>query len=68
MIEGHGGALLPGLHDHHLHLNAMAAERRSLNLATDAITSPTQFGDALRNAAGDGWIRAVGITSHLACC
>ena len=66
VIEGHGGALLPGLHDHHLHLNAMAAERRSLNLATDAITSPTQLGDALRNAAGDGWIRAVGYHESLA--
>ena len=49
-IEGRGGALLPGLHDHHLHLFALAAARASIDVGTGL--------DALRGATGD-WVRAV---------
>lgn len=31
VIEGRSGALLPGLHDHHLHLRALAAARGSVS-------------------------------------
>ena len=30
IVDGAGGALLPGLHDHHLHLHAMAARPQFL--------------------------------------
>ena len=30
IFEGEGGALLPGLHDHHIHLNASAAAMASV--------------------------------------
>lgn len=30
-VEGHGGALLPGLHDHHVHVRATAAARASVD-------------------------------------
>lgn len=30
-VEGRGGALVPGLHDHHLHLHATAAARESVD-------------------------------------
>ena len=53
VVDAEGGALLPGLHDHHVHLMAMAAARTSLDLATRGL-------DALRHAPGDGWVRAVG--------
>jgi predicted amidohydrolase YtcJ len=43
-----GGALLPGLWDHHLHLFALAARDRSVLLAE------------LERAPGEGWVRAVG--------
>ena len=32
-VDADGGALLPGLHDHHLHLFALAAARTSVDLA-----------------------------------
>jgi len=59
VIDGRGGALLPGLADHHIHLAAWAAWRDSLDL-TDI--EPRQAGDLVRSAAPgtDGWIRVVG--------
>ena len=33
VVDGRGGALLPGLHDHHVHILAMAAADRSVQLA-----------------------------------
>lgn len=51
-----GGALLPGLADHHLHLAATAAHAASLDLADRDLE------DALAGAEPDeqGWVRAVG--------
>ena len=31
-MDGEGGALLPGLHDHHVHLLALAARTAGLDL------------------------------------
>jgi predicted amidohydrolase YtcJ len=56
-IDCGGGALLPGLHDHHLHLMAMAAASGSIDVASG-------LDDALRTAHAQAppgaWIRAVG--------
>ncbi|MBK9009682.1 amidohydrolase family protein [Novosphingobium sp.] len=57
-IDGGGGVLLPGLHDHHLHLLALAARQQSVDLA--GLTDPGAVARALRAAPGQGWIRAVG--------
>lgn len=51
VIEGGGGALLPGLHDHHLHLLAIAAARASIDVGPGL--------DALHLAPSGDWIRAV---------
>lgn len=60
-----GGALLPGLHDHHLHLLAMAAAADSLDLARSGAGDPDRFDEALRAAhAGlpsGAWLRVVGL-------
>lgn len=53
VIDAAGGALLPGLHDHHVHLMALAAWRASVDVGTAGL-------DALRRAPGAGWLRAVG--------
>jgi len=45
VVDGEGGALLPGLADHHVHLAACAARETS-----------REFPDL----SGDGWVRAVG--------
>jgi predicted amidohydrolase YtcJ len=54
VIECAGGALLPGLHDHHLHLLAMAAAAESVDVSGDldeavrAAHSQAQPGAAIR--------------------
>lgn len=60
VIEAHGAALLPGLHDHHLHLLALAAARRSVSCGPPAVTDAGALARALRAAPGDGWVRGVG--------
>jgi predicted amidohydrolase YtcJ len=52
VVDGRGGALIPGLHDHHLHLLAMAASTSSVDVSEGL--------DPLRDREGSGWIRAVG--------
>lgn len=57
LVEGRGGALIPGLADHHLHLAATAAHERSLDL-----TNRTSLTEAFVGLDPDvqGWSRAVG--------
>ena len=55
-IDGGGGLILPGLHDHHLHLLATAVRRQSVSLA--GLTSGEQIHAALAAAPGAS-LRAV---------
>jgi predicted amidohydrolase YtcJ len=61
-IDADGGALLPGLHDHHIHLLALAAARRSLSVAPPSVTDPAGFDRLLHNVQRDTeeWLRVVG--------
>jgi predicted amidohydrolase YtcJ len=73
-----GGAVLPGLHDHHIHLAATAAATRSLACGPPAVRSEGQLVAALRAAsqewassespdrAGCSWIRGVGYHESVA--
>lgn len=54
VLDARGGALLPGLIDHHLHLFALAAARTSLDLAGVEDLSTVAV------PPGEGWLRAVG--------
>lgn len=54
-VDARGGVLLPGLHDHHLHLLAMAAASVDCGTATNL----AELGSRLRQAPG-GWVRATG--------
>lgn len=56
-IEGRGDVLLPGLHDHHLHILALAARRQSVSLA--GLTSAAAVRAALAAAPAGTWVRAV---------
>ena len=58
-IDARGGAILPGLHDHHLHLASLAAQLISVNCGPPVATSSDQLGEALTKATGNGWIRGV---------
>jgi predicted amidohydrolase YtcJ len=65
VIEADGGALLPGLHDHHVHLVAMAARGSSVDL--DRCASLSEVENVIAAAAeiaGDGWVRVVGYDEH----
>lgn len=67
VVDGAGGALLPGLHDHHVHLNAMAAARRSVQAGPPHVKSATTLGETLAAApTTGGWIRAVGYHEEVA--
>ncbi|WP_411147710.1 amidohydrolase family protein [Streptomyces sp. A30] len=59
VVRGDGGALLPGLADHHLHLAATAARAASLDVSA---ASRDGLAALLSEAVAgeDGWVRAVG--------
>ncbi|RAY16169.1 amidohydrolase [Actinomadura craniellae] len=63
-----GGALLPGLCDHHLHLHALAAWRRSVRCGPPEVTGRAGLAAALAAARPDehGWLRGVGYVETVA--
>jgi predicted amidohydrolase YtcJ len=62
VIDAAGGAVIPGLHDHHVHVLAWAAALESIRCGPPEVRHRGAFEHALRSAhAGrDGWIRGVG--------
>jgi predicted amidohydrolase YtcJ len=63
-----GGAVLPGLCDHHVHLHAMAARAGSARCGPPDVTGPAGLAEALAAAEQDrsGWIRGTGYTEPVA--
>ncbi len=59
-LAGAGAALLPGLHDHHIHLYALAALCNSVLCGPPAVSNRTQLQQVLRADGGTGWLRGVG--------
>lgn len=61
-FDGRGGTLIPGLIDHHIHLLALAAQKKSLQL--ESLKTIEQVSQVIRRYAdeidGRSWIRAVG--------
>ena len=68
VVDADAGAVLPGLHDHHLHLRAMAAALDSLPVGPPQVRTEAQLAQTLRAAepGADGWIRAVGYHASVA--
>jgi predicted amidohydrolase YtcJ len=63
-LDAGGGQLLPGLHDHHVHLRAAAAALDSIGVGPGLVAGTAELAAALRmedrrRPAGQ-WIRAVG--------
>ncbi len=60
-VDGRGGALLPGLHDHHVHLAALAAATASVRVGPPDVTSVEDLASALteadRNLPAGAWLR-----------
>lgn len=57
--EANGCALLPGLHDHHIHLAALAAKRASLWCGPPQVATRAELAEILARP-GEGWIRGIG--------
>jgi predicted amidohydrolase YtcJ len=58
-VDAGGGALIPGLAEHHIHLWALAAARSSVDLAG----APDV--EQLRGVTGSGWLRVIGAGREL---
>ncbi len=61
VVDAEQGALLPGLHDHHMHLLSTAASLRSIFCGPPKIKNENELIELLSNAAPgeDGWIRGM---------
>jgi len=68
VLDAAGGALLPGLTDHHLHLHALAAAATSVRCGPPTVRDVTQLATALNTARGDehGWVRGTGYVETVA--
>lgn len=66
-LQAGGGALLPGLHDHHLHFFALAAALASIPCGPPQVENADGLARALRAApARDGWRRGTGYFESVA--
>jgi predicted amidohydrolase YtcJ len=69
-LDAAGGDVLPGLHDHHLHLLALVAAGRSVRAGPPQVCDQPTFVAALTAAAAarppGQWIRAVGYHESVA--
>lgn len=70
VVDAEGGALLPGLHDHHIHLLSLVESLRSAAVGPQDIADADELWQKLRGAEGadkgEGWIRAVGYHESVA--
>jgi predicted amidohydrolase YtcJ len=64
-IDAEGGALFPGLHDHHIHLLALAAALESVACGPPAVVDRTALASALRLAPAE-FVRGVGYHESVA--
>lgn len=68
VFDAAGGTVLPGLHDHHVHLYSAAAAEDSLRVGPPQVRDRDSMVNALASAeiGADGWIRAVGYHDSVA--
>ena len=70
VLAARGGAILPGLHDHHLHLTAMAAALDSIPCGPPAVEDLDALASSLRGASRaaptGAWLRGVGYHESVA--
>jgi predicted amidohydrolase YtcJ len=70
VIDAAGGALLPGLHDHHVHLRALAAAAASARAGPPHVRTAEELAARLRAADAalppGAWLRATGYHESVA--
>jgi predicted amidohydrolase YtcJ len=68
VFDGAGGTVLPGLHDHHVHVYSAAAAETSVRVGPPQVRNRVAFAEVLAAsvAGDDGWIRAIGYHDSVA--
>jgi Amidohydrolase family len=66
VVAGAGGALLPGLHDHHLHVLALAARQAAVPCGPGDVDDLETLRTALNGTSGDGWVHGAGYHESVA--
>jgi predicted amidohydrolase YtcJ len=68
VFDAAGGTVLPGLHDHHVHLYSAAAGETSIRVGPLQVRDRAALANTLATstAGDDGWIRAVGYHESVA--
>lgn len=65
VLDAGGAALLPGLHDHHTHLAALAAKNASIPCGPPDVIDAAALSAALMQP-GTGWLRGIGYHESVA--
>ena len=65
VIDAGGGLLLPGLHDHHIHVAALSASLSSIHCGPPDVVDIDTLAARLR-VPGRGWVRATGYHESVA--
>ncbi len=68
VFDAAGRTVIPGLHDHHVHLHSAASALDSLFVGPPLVRTKEQLAQSLSSATpgADGWIRAVGYHESVA--
>jgi predicted amidohydrolase YtcJ len=68
LLDAGGGTVLPGLHDHHVHIRSAASALYSFSVGPPGVSTKGELAQILSNATPgpDGWIRAVGYHESVA--
>ena len=68
VFDAAGGTVLPGLHDHHMHVRSAASALASVSVGPPDVSTKEQLAQTLSSAIpdSDGWIRAVGYHDSVA--
>ena len=68
--DADGGSVIPGLHDHHIHLYALAAAAASTACGPPDVRTASDLAQALaracRRTRPDGWVRGIGYHESVA--
>lgn len=68
VVDARGATVIPGLHDHHVHLRSAAAALESVRLGPPQVRTLDELAAALRAAVpdADGWVRGYGYHDSVA--
>lgn len=68
IVDARGGAVIPGLTDHHVHLHALAASWLSVRCGPPQVRGPAELALKLARSSSDdaGWVRGVGYDEEVA--